>query len=170
MVSAQYNGISGQPLLPQFGLRFTLNRELEYLSYFGRGPEENYCDRNTGAALGWYQTTVQDCLTPYAKCQECGNRTEVRSFTLTDEQGVGLSVQRLGEDLLEISCLPVSAFELQNARHPSELPQQHYTHLKVLAAQMGVGGDDSWGAPVLPRYRLSSQQDYAVRFILQTIG
>lgn len=112
-----------------------MNRELEYLSYFGRGPEENYCDRNTGAALGWYQTTVQDCLTPYAKCQECGNRTEVRSFTLTDEQGVGLSVQRLGEDLLEISCLPVSAFELQNARHPSELPQQHYTHLKVLAAR-----------------------------------
>ncbi len=170
LVSAQYNGISGQPLLPEFGLRFALNKDLEYFSYFGRGPEENYCDRNTGAALGWYQTTVQDCLTPYAKCQECGNRTEVRSFTLTDETGVGLSVQRLGEDTLEVSCLPVSAFELENARHPSELPQQHYTHLKVLAAQMGVGGDDSWGAPVLPRYRLSSQQDYAVRFILQTIG
>ena len=95
--------------------------------------------------------------------QECGNRVGTRWLKVTDEYGRGL--QFTCEEIpFESSVLPYSAYELENALHQEELPKIHYTWVRILAKQMGVGGDDSWGAPVHEQYRIPSDKNLEIAF------
>lgn len=168
-VTVDYPGGADLPDMPAFGMVFKLKRQYEQFRYFGLGPEENYCDRKHGARLGLYEGNAEDNLSRYLIPQECGNRTGVRSLQVTNDSGEGL-VFSGGEQPFECSVLPYSAYELENAMHMEELPRVHYTWVRILAGQMGVGGDDSWGAPVHELYRLHGEQPMKLSFVMGEAG
>ena len=137
--------------MPEFGVMFKINADYENLEWYGNGPEETYADRKHGAKLGIYKNKVADNMAAYLVPQECGNKTEVRWAKVTDNRGRGLL---FGGDRMNFSALPYTPHELENAAHPFELPPVHYTVIRASGAQMGVGGDDSWGAQTHPEYLL----------------
>lgn len=167
-VKASYPGVANLPDIPAFGMEFKLKKRHSQVRYYGNGPMENYADRMEGARLGIYETTAEENLTPYLVPQECGNRTGLRWIEVRDGMGGGLRFMAENQPF-EGSVLPVSAYELENAAHQEELPPHTYTWVRILARQMGVGGDDSWGAPVHEEYRIKSNEDLEVAFIITSI-
>ncbi|MFR1157765.1 MAG: glycoside hydrolase family 2 TIM barrel-domain containing protein [Coprococcus phoceensis] len=158
-----YKGTEGLPEIPAFGMDFKLKERYHNFEYYGYGPEENYVDRMEGARLGIFEGTAKENLSNYLIPQECGNRVGTRWLKVTDEHGRGL--QFTCEEIpFESSVLPYSAYELENALHQEELPKIHYTWVRILAKQMGVGGDDSWGAPVHEQYRIPSDKNLEIAF------
>ena len=158
-----YKGTEGLPEIPAFGMDFKLKERYHNFEYYGYGPEENYVDRMEGARLGIFEGTAKENLSNYLIPQECGNRVGTRWLKVTDEYGRGL--QFTCEEIpFESSVLPYSAYELENALHQEELPKIHYTWVRILAKQMGVGGDDSWGAPVHEQYRIPSDKNLEIAF------
>ena len=137
--------------MPEFGMMFKLNANYNKLEWYGLGPQETYADRKHGAKLGIYQNRVSDNMAKYLVPQECGNKMGVRYAKVTDERGRGMIFE--GEDL-SFSALPYTPHEIENAMHAYELPQVHYTVVRVARAQMGIAGDDSWGALVHPEYHI----------------
>ncbi|MDE7340017.1 MAG: DUF4981 domain-containing protein [Lachnospiraceae bacterium] len=135
--------------MPEFGMLFQCSADYDHVEWYGNGPEETYEDRKEGAKLGIYRDLVKDNLAQYLVPQECGNKTGVRYAKITDRKGRGLLFTG---DKMNFSALPYTPHELENARHSFELPEVHYTYVRVSMQQMGVGGDDSWGAPVHPEY------------------
>lgn len=152
--------------MPEFGMMFTLDAALDQVEWYGLGPEETYADRKHGGRLGIYHNRVEDNLARYLVPQECGNKEEVRYLKVTSSDGRGLMVT--GKDL-SVSALPYTPHELEYARHAYELPPIHHTILRVAGAQMGIGGDDSWGAPVHPEYRIDISEKLTLRFTIQGI-
>ncbi len=153
-----------RPGLAEFalmGVVFKLDNRLDTFTYLGAGPMENYSDRNRGAKIDVYRQAIADNLTPYLKPQACGNRTKVR-FVEVVKDGVGLRFEQL-EQPFECTVLKHSQMELENARHQEELALPYYTYVTIMSEQLGVGGDDSWGAPVLDAYHLSMDHDHTVR-------
>ena len=158
-----YKGTEGLPEIPAFGMDFKLKERYHNFEYYGYGPEENYVDRMEGARLGIFEGTAEENLSNYLIPQECGNRVGTRWLKVTDEYGRGL--QFTCEEIpFESSVLPYSAYELENALHQEELPKIHYTWVRILAKQMGVGGVDSWGAPVHEQYRIPSDKNLEIAF------
>ena len=102
----------------------------------------------------------------YLVPQECGNKTEVRYAEITDIRGRGI---RFEGDSLSLSVLPYTPHELDNAAHPNELPPVHYTYARVGLAQMGVGGDDTWGARTHPEYRIDNSKALELKFSFRGI-
>ena len=149
-----YKKVEGLPEIPDFAMLFTLSADYGELRYYGYGPAANYIDRQEGAKLGIFASTVAGEMENYLLPQECGNHNGVRWLEVTDKRGRGLRVA--GDIPLSVSALPYSAHELENARHSYDLPQVHHTFLRVAAGQCGVGGDDTWGAPVLEEYRMKN--------------
>ena len=149
--------------IPLYGMEFKLPKEFINVKYFGNGPEENYQDRNKGAKLGVYETTAADNMSSYLIPQECGNRTGIRYMEITDETQEGIRFSYVDKPI-EGSVLPYSAAELENAMHIEELPQSSYTWVRVLGQQMGVGGDDSWGAPVQEIYTIPKSKVHEFKF------
>ncbi|RAU97347.1 glycoside hydrolase family 2 TIM barrel-domain containing protein [Paenibacillus sp. YN15] len=156
------------PEIPVVGLLFTMDPSFRHLTWYGMGPHENYCDRVTGARLGVYAGTVEEQMTPYLRPQESGNKTGVRWAELRNGQGRGLRIE--GAPAVELSVLPYTPEELELADHAYKLPRQLRTVVRVNARQMGVGGDDSWGAHVHPEFTLPANQVYSHRFVLKPIG
>lgn len=146
-----YDPVEGLPDMPEFGMMFKLNADYDNVEWYGYGPEETYADRRHGAKLGIYKNKAADNMAKYLVPQECGNKVGVRYAKVTDDRGRGLL---FSGDELSFSALPYTPHELENAAHPYELPQVHYTVVRVALAQMGVGGDDSWGAWVHPEYHI----------------
>ncbi len=146
-----YDPVEGLSDMPEFGVLFKLNADYDRLEWYGNGPEETYTDKEQGAKLGVYRNRVTDNMAAYLVPQECGNKTKVRWAKVTDMRGRGMLFS--GEDL-SFSALPYTPHEIENAKHFYELPPVHYTVVRVAKEQMGVGGDDSWGAPVHPEYHL----------------
>lgn len=146
-----YDPVEGLPDMPEFGVIFKFNADYDRLEWYGNGPEETYEDRKQGAKLGIYRNKVEDNMAAYLVPQECGNKTDVRYAKVTDRQGRGILFT--GENL-NFSALPYTPHEIENAKHPYELPKVHYTVVRVSRQQMGVGGDNSWGAPVHPEYHI----------------
>lgn len=167
-VHALYKGTDGLPEMPAFGMDMKLKARYDRVRYYGRGPEENYLDRREGARLGVYSYQTADNLSAYLFPQECGNRMDVRWVEVTDADGQGLRFETEGVPF-ENSVLPCSAYELEAATHREELPKAHYSWVRILESQMGVGGDDSWGAPVHEEYRLSSDIDRNIKFTIQKV-
>ncbi len=162
-VTMDYTPVEGLHDMPEFGLMLKLPTEFNKVTYYGLGPEENYCDRNKGARLGLFQTTAEDNMTPYLLPQECGNRTGVRYAKVTDYRGVG--VQFAGDNL-ELSVLPYTPQELESAGHHFELPDSHCTVVRVMKQQMGIAGDDSWGARPHKEYLLDVSKPVHFEFVM----
>jgi beta-galactosidase len=153
---------------PEMSLLVETSADLHRLRWYGDGPEESYVDRRAGARLGVWEADVADQLTPYLRPQEAGNHTGVRWATVTDDRGRGLRVWSLGSPL-ELSALPWTPFEVENARHHTELPPVHRTVLRPALMRRGVGGDNSWGARTHPEHLLPTGRDLTFRFALQGV-
>ena len=152
------------PELPRVGMSLVLPSSFANMTWLGRGPFENYWDRKTSAFVGRYASTVADQYVPYVRPQENGNKTDVRWVALTDSSGIGLLA--VGAPLLEVEAhhnMPED-FETPSAgyvareqsvnRHISDIKRSSLVWLALDLHQMGVGGDDSWGAETHDAYRL----------------
>jgi len=165
-VRAVFRGQKGLPELPAFGMRLITPDAAKKFTWYGRGPEENYCDRNEGARLGIYEDTPDNNLSRYLVPQECGNRTGVRWLKVSDMEGHSIGFCAAGQ-AFDTSVLPYTAEELESATHREELPAPRYTVVNILGAMRGVGGDDSWGAPVHPEYCISGEEELVTEFIIE---
>ncbi|NRY62237.1 glycoside hydrolase family 2 TIM barrel-domain containing protein [Clostridium beijerinckii] len=167
-VNVKYKGVSGLPELPVLGMDFKLLAEFNSFSWYGMGPEENYIDRCEGAKLGIYESKPTENLSRYLVPQECGNRTGTRWVVVKNNNNEGLKFN-YDKVPFEFSVLPYSNMELENALHIEELPSVNFTHVNIIGKQMGVGGDDSWGAPVLPEFCIDSSKDLEYSFTISKI-
>ncbi len=158
------------PELPRFGMRLRVPEAFGRVEWYGRGPHENYCDRNTSAFVGLYRSTVQEQLTPYPSLQENGYKTDVRWVALRDDQGRGLVF--VGMDLVGFSALPYTIEDLTPEKRGwkpiTDLVERDFVELNIDWKQMGVGGDDSWGARTHFEYTLPPQ-DYSYRFRIRPL-
>ncbi|MFI2506921.1 glycoside hydrolase family 2 TIM barrel-domain containing protein [Streptomyces sp. NPDC018972] len=161
-------GAPDLPYIPEVGTLLFLPRRLDRLHYYGRGPEENHWDRNTGTDVGRYSSTVAGQRTPYIRPQENGNKTDVRWAALTDGGGRGLLVS--GEPLLEINASHFTPEDLSvGARHDYQLTPRDAVVLRVNHRQMGVGGDNSWGAHTHDEFKLLADRDHAYTYRLRPL-
>lgn len=167
-VNLKYKGVEGMSEIPLYGMDFKLKKELGNFKYYGLGPDENYIDRNEGTRLGVFENTAMNNMSKYLIPQECGNRTGVRWVKVTDDNGKGLCF-KYDKKPFELSVLPYSAYEIENAMHIDELPKVNYTWVRIIAKQMGVGGDDSWGAPVHDQYLIPSNEDIDFSFTVTRV-
>ena len=145
------------PELPRFGMQLQVPGKYGQLTWYGRGPQENYCDRNKAAFVGIYESPVADQYFPYIRPQENGYKTDTRWLSLQDSTGIGLMF--IGEPLLSFSALNFTTEDLDqgakdNYRHTKDLKPNDFVALHVDYKQTGVGGDDSWGARPHPQYSL----------------
>ena len=141
--------------MPEFGVIFKFNADYDNVQWYGLGEAETYADRKKGAKLGIYQNKIVDNIARYMVPQECGAKEEVRWAKVTDRKGRGMYFEMDGESMM-FSALPYTPHEMENAMHPYELPQIHYTVVRVAKGQMGIGGDDSWGAYTHQEYLLNA--------------
>lgn len=147
--------------MPEFGILFKFDADYENLTWYGYGPAETYCDRERGGKLGIYQNKVADNIAQYLVPQECGNHTHVRRASVTDNLGRGMEFS--GKEL-SFSALPYTPHELENAMHSYELPPVYYTVVRVALQQMGVAGDDSWGARTHEEYLIDVTRPLKLEF------
>lgn len=150
------------PELPRFGMRAALPGNYNNLTYYGRGPYENYIDRHSASFIGIYQDKVENqYYKGYIRPQESGNKTDVRWFTLTDESGNGIKVE--GTQPIAFTAINHSVEDLdpgltKKQQHPVDLPPRHQVFLNIDLKQRGLGGDDSWGAYPHDEYRLHDKK------------
>jgi beta-galactosidase len=177
VVKNQFSKLSDiVPEVPRMGMQMQLPGEFTNLKWLGRGPHENYIDRKTSADVGLYESTVADQYTPYIRPQENGYKTETRWLTLTDDNGSGILVS--GDPLICFAALNnihddfESPGKLSQYRkdaktantHTIDVKPRELVNLNVDLGQMGVGGDDSWGALIHPQYRLLEKKyEYSFR-------
>lgn len=147
--------------MPEFGVIFKFDADYSCLEWYGLGPEETYEDRQKGGKLGIYRNQVVDNLAKYLVPQECGNKTGVRYAKVMDQKGHGI---QFWGDNLNFSALPYTPHELENAAHWYELPSVHYTVVRVSKQQMGVGGDDSWGARTHDEFLIDVNENMEFEF------
>ncbi|WHX50324.1 glycoside hydrolase family 2 TIM barrel-domain containing protein [Paenibacillus woosongensis] len=160
---------SALPEIPEIGMMFILHGQLDTITWYGRGPHDNYWDRKTGARVGLFSGTVHGQFVPYLRPQECGNKTDVRYACLTQgANGPGLRIEAF--PLMEVCALPWTPQELEAHDHPHKLPPSQHTVLRVNYKQMGVGGDDSWGAPTHDEFTLPSNRTYTFKFTVKAIS
>jgi beta-galactosidase len=152
------------PDLPRFGMQMKVPAQFSTMTWLGRGPHETYWDRKTGAAIGLCSGPVNEQVHVYVRPQENGNKTDVRWMTLTDDKGLGLLA--VGMPLLETSAWPFSMEELEKAKHVNDLYIRDFITVNLDYKQMGVGGDDSWGARTHPEYTLPARP-YSYKFRLK---
>ena len=162
--------ISDDSLDPlRIGLQGQVDGEYEQITYFGRGPQENYSDRYDGIFLGTWDTSVSDMMFNYVYPQENGNRTAVRWISMTDLNGSG--IQFLGIEPLSVSVWNTTQDELQNAKHVGEphLLRDAFV-INVDHVQTGVGGTDSWSQSARPsdQYRLMDKH-YSYSFYVRPV-
>lgn len=148
------------PEMPRFGMNLQVKAEFKNIEWYGRGPWENYCDRKTASFIDRYTSTVDDQFTPYVRPQENGYKTDVRWLVLSNGEDKGLFIQ--GDSLFCFSALPYTFEDMKGlkwgGKHPSDLEKQDFIDLNIDYGQMGVGGDDSWGARVHKEYTLPAKE------------
>ncbi|HJU54834.1 MAG TPA: glycoside hydrolase family 2 TIM barrel-domain containing protein [Pyrinomonadaceae bacterium] len=158
---------AGAPELPRVGMQMQIPGEFRTVEWYGRGPHETYWDRRTGAAVGLYKSTVDELWTPYVEPQENGNRTDVRWVKFTSASGVGIRATGLPE--IYFSAWPFPMSELERAKHSAEIQMSKDITVNLDYRQMGVGGDDSWGAEPHTEYRLPGNKTYQYKFRLEPV-
>jgi beta-galactosidase len=151
-IENQVHADANLPHLPRIGLELRLPGGLDQLSWYGRGPHENYIDRKLGAAVGIYHSTVAEQFTPYVYPSECGGKEDVRWLTLTDADGFGLRVSAV--EPLHIDALPYTIQDLAEAKHIYKLIPRDQVILHLDTRHMGIGGDDGWMASVHPEFKV----------------
>jgi len=157
------------PEMMRFGMNMEIPNEYSNISYYGRGPFENYWDRNTAAFVGLYNSSISEQYFPYIRPQENGYKTDVRWLTLQNEDGSGLMF--IPDSLLCFSALNYTIDDLdqgtkKNSRHTNDLHVKDFVSLNIDYKQNGVGGDDSWYARPHPQYTLkyeAYEYSYTIR-------
>jgi beta-galactosidase len=174
----------GRPVIPRIGLHTELPRAFDQVQWYGRGPHENYSDRNLSAQVGLYRNTVAEHYVPYMRPQENGYKTDTRWFSLSDGEltleitahdrlSFGVSHQRM-EDLVPPVKIAITSEDGPEARenerrvnkHVNDVPVRDLTTLHIDLGQMGVGGDDSWGKRTLMTYSFT-EKSYSYGFTLR---
>ena len=154
--------------MPEFGVIFKFNADYDHVEWYGLGSAETYADRKKGAKLGIYENMVKDNIARYMVPQECGAKEEVRWAKVTDRKGRGMLFEMdENNGPMIFSALPYTPHEMENAMHPYELPEVHYTVVRVAKEQMGVGGDDSWGARTHEEYLLKTDKKMEFSFVFK---
>jgi beta-galactosidase len=170
------------PDIVRMGMNLVMPRNYDQMSWLGRGPQESYWDRKTGAFVGLYSGSVADQYWAYLRPQENGNKTDVRWLTITDNSGNGLLFS--GMPLLEVSAHHniMEDFESNERtdgrqrsgitvvnRHTDDVKPRDLTSVNIDFKQMGIGGDNSWGARTHPEYLLS-KKEYSYSFKMKAIS
>ena len=154
--------------MPEFGVIFKFNADYDRVEWYGLGETETYSDRKKGAKLGIYANKVADNMARYMVPQECGAKEEVRWAKVTDRKGRGMLFEMdENNGPMMFSALPYTPHEMENAMHPYELPEVHYTVVRAAKGQMGIGGDDSWGARTHEEYLLKTDKKMEFSFVFK---
>lgn len=161
---------SGEQLasLPRIGLTTQLPFAYDHVAWLGRGPHENYTDRKASAFIGQYRALAQELFYPYVEPQESGNRTETYWVTFCEASGRGIQVT--GDPTLNFSILPYTTDELSSKKHPWELNPCGNWVVHLDFGQMGLAGENSWGAQPWPGFQLLSDREYVYSFVLQSVS
>jgi beta-galactosidase len=177
VVKNQFSKVSGDiPEIPRMGMQMQIPEDFTNLKWYGRGPHENYADRKTSAYVGIYESTVADQYTPYIRPQENGYKTDTRWLTLTDDSGNGIlftgdpvicfaALNNIHDDFESPGKLSTYRKDAKTANtHTTDVRPRDLVNLNIDMGQMGVGGDDSWGAVIHPKYRLTDRKyEYSFR-------
>ena len=162
-----------KPELMRYGMQIVMPKAYGSLTYYGKGPGENYIDRNHGDRLGVYDAKVADQYWGYIRPQESGNKTEVRYWQVKDEYGRGLEFYATAP--MECSTLSYLASDLDDGwdkdahqSHSGDLTPRDFSVVKVAARQRGLACEDSWGAIPLPQYRMP-YQDYDFTYVIRPL-
>lgn len=160
------------PELPRFGIRMELPQQYSNLNYYGRGPWENYSDRNTASFVGLYKDSVKNQYTwNYIRPQEAGYKTDVRWVSLTNNNGRGLLIE--GLQPICFSAINNSTEDLdpgltKKQQHPTDIKPRRNVFLNIDLKQRGVGGDNSWGALPHEPYRLLDKK-YSYSYVMKLV-
>jgi len=160
--------------LPRIGTQFVFNKDYEQVTWYGRGPHENYIDRKSSAFVGLYQTTVAELEVSYVRPQENGHRSDIRFLSFVNGEGNGVKFTGLPLFAFNASYFDMHEFdssELQMSRrnmHPTDLTKQDHIFVNIDYAQRGVGGIDSWGAKPLYEYTLP-WLDYRYQYRIEPV-
>ena len=154
--------------IPRFGMNMIMPESFNQVEWYGRGPHENYQDRKESAFVGIYDATVAELYFPYARPQENGYRTEIRWLEITNKEGYGLRFD--GEPLISFSAHHnlISDFDAgfkKQQRHTTDIKARKLVSLNIDYKQMGIGGDNSWGARTWDKYQLKPK-NYSYSFII----
>ena len=160
--------------LPRYGMQLQMPKQYDEVMYYGRGPVENYCDRNSSEFIGIYNNKVSDEYYPYVRPQESGNHTDVRWFRVQDKQGKGLEFYSNAP--MEASALNFLTEDLDDGatkdkkidRHSGDLIERPLTQVHIQQRQMGLGCVNSWGAWPRQEYMLP-YQDYDFTFVIKPL-
>jgi beta-galactosidase len=153
------------PEIPEVGLLFTLPADFNRIQWYGRGPHENYIDRLKSADVAVYDASIAEQMTPYLRPQECGNKVEVRWASIYGSKPCALIFE--GLPVIEINALPYLPDEIEASSHQCNLPATDKTVVRVNYRQMGIGGDNAWGAATHEEYLLKSGREYSYSFIFK---
>jgi len=160
------------PELPRFGMKMELPVEFENVTYYGRGPWENYNDRNTASFVGNYSSKVSGLGFDYSRPQENGYRTDVRTVSFTDSNGLGLLVEGINAPICFNARNNMDEdFDpglTKKQQHPIDVCKRKELYVNIDYKQMGVGGNTSWGALPLDKYRLMGKK-YEYSFLIQLV-
>tara|TARA_Y100000310_G_scaffold15359_1_gene15454 strand:- start:3336 stop:6461 length:3126 start_codon:yes stop_codon:yes gene_type:complete len=166
------SSMQDMPMIPRVGMNLELFAELNNITYFGRGPQENYRDRHTAAHVGLYHSKVSQQYHPYIRPQESGYKTQVRWLHLTNQQGVGLKITgapHFGMSALHYRISDLDPGMRRSQTHSGELQPRPLVSLNIDYGQMGVGGVNSWHTTALPEYTLTASE-YEYSFTLQGVN
>lgn len=153
------------PNIPKIGMQFDIINQFSNVEYFGKGPQANYSDRNTGAKLGLYSGKAESMSYEYIVPQEFGNHMETKWFSLKNASGNGVLIK--GEQPLNFSVSPYSLSNLEVARHTYELNKRKTLTVNIDLIQMGVGGDNTWSFRAEPHNEyLVKPNDYRYSFYI----
>lgn len=153
----------------KFGYQMTLSKDMEYVSWYGRGPVPTYCDRKTGAKIDRYSSTVTDLEHRYMRPQESSNRTDMRYMTITDKKGKGLKFTAYFNDPLNFSAYHYTTDGLEKATHINNIPYEDITTLNIDHMLCGVGGDLPGQAFVREPYLMKKGVKQAYSFIMEPV-
>ncbi len=162
-VDYSFNPDERLPEIPEISIIFPFVNCFDRLDYLGRGPVENYIDRNKGTDIGLYKTSIDELFVPYQKPQENGNRTGVRYATLV---GYSQNIRFEAEGEMEFNVSRNTPSEIQNAPHIHEIPKSEKLYVRAIMRQMGVGGYDSWGSHTLEEFKNKTDRSYNYSFTI----
>lgn len=165
-------GIKNVPNLFRFGIRLHMNKEFDHVDYFGRGPVENYADRNEDQLIGHYFQTVAEQYYPYIRPQETGTKTDLKYFSVVTRGGKGLkftSSEYFSASALDRSLEDLDGYPHKTQKHGNLVPVSPFTDVMVDARQMGLGCYDSWGGLPMEKYILRFD-DYEMNVLISPVS
>ena len=156
------------PHIPKFGMRVRIPADFNSITWYGRGPYENYPDRKTGSLIGIYNSKLENFIIPYPAPQDNANRCDVRWIALSTQNNNMIKIS--GLQPLCFRAWPYTEEDLETAKHDYQLPVRDFINLNIDLNIHGVGGDDTWGAKTMEKYTIPGNKPYYYGFILEYAG